>query len=86
VTVKTDETQVVQQAVKTSLDTHMNSLQKTLADMRNDLHKVLGLMFQVEVQKTKAEIRINKERMKAKIEATRHEFQIQLKEIESRAK
>jgi hypothetical protein len=37
----------------------MNSLQETLAHMRNVLHEELGLMLQVETQTTKAEIRIN---------------------------
>jgi hypothetical protein len=73
-TMKIDETQVELQAVKTSFDTQM----KSLADMRNDFHKVL--------QTTKADIRINQERMEAKIEATGHEFQKQLKEVEAGAK
>jgi hypothetical protein len=58
----------------------MKSLQETLAYMRNDLLKELGLMLQVEAQTTKAEIRINQERVAAKIEVTRHDFQTQLKE------
>jgi hypothetical protein len=58
------------QAVKTSFDMQMKSLQEILADMRNDLHEVLGLMLQVEAQTMKAELRINQERMESKIEAT----------------
>jgi hypothetical protein len=38
-------------------------------------------MFQVEAPKVKAEIRINQERMEAKTEATRREFQTQLKGV-----
>jgi hypothetical protein len=44
-TEKIDETQ---QAVNTSLGMRTKSLQETLADTRNDLHKKLGLMLQVE--------------------------------------
>jgi translation elongation factor EF-G len=56
---KIDETQVTLQAVKTPLDTQMNSLQETLADMRKTLHKELSLMLQVETQTTKAKIGIS---------------------------
>jgi hypothetical protein len=45
-----------------SLDTWMKSLQKTLADMKNNLHEEAWAM--------KAEIRINQERIEAKTEAT----------------
>jgi hypothetical protein len=36
---------------------------KAIANIRNNLHKQLGLMLQVEAQTMKAEIRINQERM-----------------------
>jgi hypothetical protein len=39
--------------------------------------------LQVDAQTVNAEIKINKERMEAKIEATRREFQSQLKEVEA---
>jgi hypothetical protein len=59
---KTEETQADLHAVKTSLNTRTNSLQKTPADMKNDLHEEAWAM--------KAEIRINQERIEANIEAT----------------
>jgi hypothetical protein len=40
-----------------------------LADTRNDLHEELGLMLHVDAQRLKAEIRINEDRMEAKIVA-----------------
>jgi hypothetical protein len=52
----------------------MKSIQENLSDMRKDLHKELGLMLQVEAQTAKA-----------LIQATWHEFQMQLKEVEARA-
>jgi hypothetical protein len=58
------------QAVKTSLDAWMKSLQEILVDTRKDLHEVLGLTLQVKAQTMKADIRINQERTEAKIEAT----------------
>jgi hypothetical protein len=73
------------QAVRTSLDTRTKILQETLADTRNDLHEELGLILQFEEQTMKAESRINQQRMEAKIETTRHEFQTQLKEVEALA-
>jgi hypothetical protein len=76
-TEKIDETQVNLLAVKTSLDTRTKSLQETLADTKIDLHEEAWTM--------KAEIRINQERMEAKIEATRCKFQTQLKEVEAGA-
>jgi hypothetical protein len=53
------------QAVKTSLDKWIKSLQETLAHMRNDLHDEFGHMLQVDAEITKAEIRLNQERMEA---------------------
>jgi hypothetical protein len=38
-TEKIDETQVDLQAIKMSLNMQTKSLQKTLADMKNDLHE-----------------------------------------------
>jgi hypothetical protein len=61
-TEKIDETQVDFQAVKMPLDMQTKSLQKNLADMKNDLHE--------EARAMKAEIRINQERIEDKIEAT----------------
>jgi peptidoglycan hydrolase CwlO-like protein len=61
-TEKIDETHVDLRAVKMSLGTRMKSLQETLADTKNDLHK--------EARTMKAKISINQERMEAKIEAT----------------
>jgi hypothetical protein len=58
------------QAVKTSLDAWMKSLQETLVDTRNDLHKVLGLTLQIKKQTIKADLRVNQERTDAKAEAT----------------
>jgi hypothetical protein len=81
-TKKIDETQVDFQAVKTSLYMWMKSLQETLADTRNDLHKQLSLMLQVKAQTMKAEIRINQERMETEIVATCLNFQTQLKAVE----
>jgi hypothetical protein len=69
------------QAVKASLGRRTQSLQKTLADKRKDLHKDLDLMSQVEAQTMKAEIRMNQERMEAEIAVTRRKFQTQLKEV-----
>jgi hypothetical protein len=71
-TEKIGETQVVLQAVRMSHDTWT----KTLADTKNNLHEEAWIM--------KVEIRGNEERMKAKIEATRHEFRTHLKEVEAR--
>jgi hypothetical protein len=65
------------QTVKTSLDMRAKSLQKTLAETRNDLHEELGLMIQVETQTTKAEIRMNQERIESEIAAAHREFQTQ---------
>jgi hypothetical protein len=42
-------------------------------------------MFQVKAQTIKAEIKINQERMEAKIEAARREFQTRLKEVKAGA-
>jgi hypothetical protein len=67
---KIDETQMDLQVVESPSIMRAKSFQETLADTGNDIHKELGLMFQVEAQKVKAEIRINQERMEAKIEAT----------------
>jgi hypothetical protein len=67
---KIDETQMDLQAVKSSLDMRMKSLQETQTDMGNDIHEELGLMLQVETQTMRSEIRISQERMEAKIEAT----------------
>jgi hypothetical protein len=50
-----NEKQVDLQAVKTSLDMQTKSLQETLAYTRNNLHKELGLMFQVKAKTTKAQ-------------------------------
>jgi type VI protein secretion system component Hcp len=77
VTEKTDGKHVDLQAVKTSLDTRTKFLQETLADTKNDLHE--------EARTMKAEIRINQERMEAKTETIRREFQTQLKEVEAGA-
>jgi hypothetical protein len=46
--------QVDLQALKKSLDMQTKCLKETQADTRNDFHEELGLMFQVEAQKTKA--------------------------------
>jgi hypothetical protein len=43
-------------------------------------------MFQVQARTTKADIRINEERMEEKTEATWRDFQAQSKEVEARAK
>jgi hypothetical protein len=78
---KIDEMQVDLQAVKTSNDTETGSLkdnitvtkkdlQEATANTRNDLQEALSLMFLVEAQTTKAEIRTNEERTEAKIGAT----------------
>jgi hypothetical protein len=80
-TEKIDETQVDLQTVKTSIDTWTRSLKGNIMDTnkdfhedivnaRNNLHEELGLMFQVDTQTTKAEIRIDQERMEANIEVT----------------
>jgi hypothetical protein len=76
---KIDVTQVDLQAVNVSIDTWARCLggdrtetkdfHEATANVRNDLHKELNLMFQVKAQAVKAEIRISKERMEAKIEA-----------------
>jgi hypothetical protein len=52
----------------------------------SDLHEGLDLMFQVEAQTIKTEMRIGQNMMEAKIEAIRCEFQTQLKEVEAGAK
>jgi pyrimidine operon attenuation protein/uracil phosphoribosyltransferase len=44
---KINETQVVLQAVKKSLDSRKKNLQKSLADARKDVQGKLSLMFQV---------------------------------------
>lgn len=62
-TEKFDEKQMDLQAAKMSLDTQTISPQETQGDMRNDLHDELGLMLQVKVEITKAEISIFQERM-----------------------
>jgi hypothetical protein len=59
---KIEETQMDLQAAKTSIDSQTKSLQETPADMKNDHHK--------EAQIMKDQIRINQERMEAKIEAS----------------
>jgi hypothetical protein len=46
-TEKIDETQMDLQAVNTSINTWMKSLQETLADTRNNLYKQFGLMLQL---------------------------------------
>jgi hypothetical protein len=46
-----------------------------LENTRKNLHKELDLMFQVEAQTIKAEVMISEQRMEAKIEVARHEFQ-----------
>jgi hypothetical protein len=77
--------QVDLEAVKTSINKWTRSLKddimdtkkgflKAIVNMKNNLHKELSLMFQVEAQTTKAEIRTNKERMEAKFEASQCEF------------
>jgi hypothetical protein len=66
VTKKSDETQVNLQTIRMSIDTWTQSLLETFTDTRDQLHKEL----QVETQT-----------MKALTEATRHEFQAQLKEV-----
>lgn len=68
--------QVDLRPVKTSFDTRTKSLQEIPADVRNDLHE--------EPRTLKPEIRINEKREEAKIEATRLEFQAQLKRVEAR--
>jgi hypothetical protein len=67
--------QVDLQAVKTSLDTRTKSLQGIPADMKSDLHEEAWTM--------KEEIRINEERVVAKNEATRLEFQTQMKGVDA---
>jgi hypothetical protein len=62
----------VLEAVKASLDMRTKSLQEILVDTKKYLHEELGLTFQVETQTTKS-----------LIEATHHEFQTQLKEVEA---
>jgi hypothetical protein len=57
-----------------SLNMWTKSLQENLADTRKDLHEELNLMLQVEGQTTKA-----------LIQATWHDFQTQLKEVEVQA-
>jgi hypothetical protein len=79
---KIDETQVDLQLVMTSIDTSTRRLKgevtdtkdchEVLANTRKDLHEELGLMLQVEAQKTKA-----------LTEPTRHEFQTQLTKVEA---
>jgi hypothetical protein len=59
---------------------------EAIVNMRNNLHKQLGLMLQVEAQTKKAEIRINQERMEVNIKVTSCEFQTQLKEVKARVK
>jgi hypothetical protein len=80
-----DEIRVDLQAVKTSLDTRKNSLQETLAVTRNNLHEELGLRLQVHADTMKAEIRINQERLEAKIETTRRKIYTQLKGVAARS-
>jgi hypothetical protein len=72
------------QAVKTSLNMWMKSLQETLADIRNHVHEELGL---VAGQRTDSESsnRIIQKRMEARIEANHREFQTKLKELEAGA-
>jgi hypothetical protein len=67
--------QVDLQTVKTSLHTRTKSLKEMPADTKNDRHEEARIM--------KAEMRINQERVEAKIEATRLEFQTQLKGVEA---
>lgn len=43
---------------------------KAIANTTNNLHKELDLMFQVEAETTKAEIRITQNMMEAMIEVT----------------
>jgi hypothetical protein len=43
---------------------------KAIANTRHDLREELSLMLQVKAQIMKAEIRVNQERMEAKIEDT----------------
>jgi hypothetical protein len=69
-TEKTDETQVDIQDIRPSIDMQTQSLLEIITDTRMHLHKEL----QVEIQT-----------MKAVTEATRHEFQTQLTEVDARA-
>jgi hypothetical protein len=73
------------QAVNASLDMRRKSLQETLAGMRNDLHKELGLILQIEAQTMETEVRMSRERVESKIVATRREFQAQLKLVKAGA-
>jgi hypothetical protein len=52
---------------------------------RNYLHEEFDITFQVEARKMKIDLTINQERMKAKTEGTRREFQTQLKEVKKGA-
>jgi hypothetical protein len=87
---KIDETQVDLRTVKTDLKDGVMDTKKdfyeAIVNTGNDLHEKLSLIFQVEAQTMKAEIRANQERLEAKIKATRCEFQTQLKEVEAWAK
>jgi glutamine synthetase type III len=66
------------QAVKTSINTWTRSLKgdimdtkkdfhRSIENTRNNLHEELDLMIQVKEQTVKTEIRINQEKIKAKI-------------------
>jgi hypothetical protein len=66
-TEKIDKTKVDLQTVKASLDTRIKSLHENLGDTWEDFHEELGLMFQVEAQTTKSEIRINQKRWKSRL-------------------
>jgi hypothetical protein len=96
-TKKTDEIQVDLQAVKMSVDMWIGTLkgdimdtkkdfQKAIENTMNNLHEELDAMFQVEATIIKAELKINQERMEARIEGTQHDFQTQLKEVKAGGK
>jgi hypothetical protein len=84
------------QILKTSIDawtrsldniTNVKAFHEVIANMRNGLLNELVLILQVEAKTAKAEMRISQEMMEAmeaKFEATRREFQTQLKEVEAR--
>jgi ribosomal protein L23 len=67
--------------LKGDISDRKKNFHKDIKNTRNDLHEELDLMFQVEVEAIKTEIRINQKRMKA----TRREFQTQLKGDEAEA-
>jgi hypothetical protein len=84
------------QAVKTSINMWTGSLKEDITNTKKDFHKAaentrtnlyveLHATFRAEAMIIKAQIKMNQERMEAKIKATQCEFQTQLKEVKAGA-